>query len=149
MTTKLNLYTADCQTQQAIPCADEGIKAGFPSPAQGYMAESIDLNKELVRHPATTFYARVVGDSMCDAGIGDGDLLVVDKGLEPHDGDVVVAFLDGEFTLKRIRMDAGSQVLWLVPENEAYTPIRVDASNEFVIWGVVTYSIRRQSRRTK
>ena len=68
---------------------------------------------------------------------------------EVHDGDVVVAFLDGEFTLKRIRMDAGSQVLWLVPENEAYTPIRVDASNEFVIWGVVTYSIRRQSRRTK
>mgnify|MGYP003236253482 CR=1 FL=1 len=98
---KLELYSADLSSQLNLAFADQGIRAGFPSPAQDYMGESIDLNHELVHHPATTFYARAVGDSMTGCGIDDGDLLVIDKSIEAQDGDIVVAFIDGEFTLKR------------------------------------------------
>ena len=83
-----------------IQMALEGIHAGFPSPAQDYMSGVIDLNKELVRHPEATFYGRVVGDSMIDAGINEGDVLVIDKSLEPSEGDMCVCFIDGEFALK-------------------------------------------------
>ena len=82
------------------PMAGEGIHAGFPSPAQDYMNPCIDLNKELVRHPAATFYGRVVGDSMVDAGVEEGDILVIDKSIEAMEGDMCVCFVDGEFTLK-------------------------------------------------
>ena len=98
--TTLQLFRADTRTSLAIPLAEEGIKAGFPSPAEGYMTDSIDLNRELVRHKETTFFARVNGDSMVHAGIFDGDLVVIDKSLTAQSGDLVVAFLDGEFTLK-------------------------------------------------
>ena len=83
-----------------IQMAMEGIHAGFPSPAQDYMSGVIDLNKELVRHPEATFYGRVVGDSMIDAGINEGDVLVIDKSIEPSEGDMCVCFVDGEFALK-------------------------------------------------
>ena len=108
------------------------------------MTENIDLNRELIRHPATTFYARVVGDSMRDAGIDEGDLLIVDKGIEPQENDVVVAFVDGEFTLKRIHIEMDRHEFWLMPANESYHPIRVTEENQFMIWGVVTYNIKRQ-----
>lgn len=101
---KLIMYSADMSSELPLPFADQGVRAGFPSPAQDYMTDSIDLNRELIRHPATTFYARASGDSMKDCGIDDGDLLVIDKALEPHDGDIVVAFIDGEFTLKRFAL---------------------------------------------
>ncbi len=130
-------------SEQALPYADAGVTAGFPSPAQNSLENSIDLNKELVKHAATTFYAKVVGDSMRDAGIGDGDLIVIDKGLDPQDGDIVVAFIDGEFTLKRIKIDKSRECLWLMPENERYKPIKVTEDNDFKIWGIVTYSIKR------
>lgn len=141
---KLTIYGADQSTGLALPYADEGVRAGFPSPAQDYMTENIDLNRELIRHPATTFYARVVGDSMCDAGIDEGDLLIVDKGIEPQENDVVVAFVDGEFTLKRIHIEMDRHEFWLMPANESYHPIRVTEENQFMIWGVVTYNIKRQ-----
>lgn len=141
---KLTIYGADQSTGLALPYADEGVRAGFPSPAQDYMTENIDLNRELIRHPATTFYARVVGDSMCDAGIDEGDLLIVDKGIEPQENDVVVAFVDGEFTLKRIHIEMDRHEFWLMPANENYHPIRVTEENQFMIWGVVTYNIKRQ-----
>lgn len=141
---KLTIYGADQSTGLALPYADEGVRAGFPSPAQDYMSENIDLNRELIRHPATTFYARVVGDSMRDAGIDEGDLLIVDKGIEPQENDVVVAFVDGEFTLKRIHIEMARHELWLMPANESYHPIRVTEENQFMIWGVVTYNIKRQ-----
>ena len=99
MNIKLTMYSADLSSELSLPFADQGVRAGFPSPAQDYMTDSIDLNRELIRHPATTFYARASGDSMKDCGIDDGDLLVIDKALEPQDGDIVVAFIDGEFTL--------------------------------------------------
>lgn len=144
---KLVLYSADLSSELALSFADQGIRAGFPSPAQDYMSESIDLNRELVRHPATTFYARAVGESMKGCGIDDGDLLVIDKGIEPRNGDIVVAYIDGEFTLKKVKFDKGDDCLWLVPANDEYKPIKVTAENDFIIWGVLVYNIKRQLRR--
>ena len=144
---KLIFYSADLSSELNLPLAGEKIRAGFPSPAQGYMTDSIDLNRELIRHPATTFYARATGDSMKDFGIDEGDLLVIDKALDPQDGDIVVAFVDGEFTLKRVKFDDNEKCIWLVPGNDDYSPIKVTKDNEFLIWGVLTYNIKRQLRR--
>ena len=146
---KLIFYSADLSTELDLPFASEGIRAGFPSPAQDYMTDSIDLNKELVSHTATTFYARAVGNSMTGFGISDGDLLVIDKAIEPIDGDIVVAFIDGEFTLKKIMKEENGQYLWLVPGNDDYPPIKVTEDNEFIIWGVLTYNIKKQLVRTR
>lgn len=144
---KLIMYFADLSSELTLPFADQGVKAGFPSPAQDYMTDSIDLNRELIRHPATTFYARASGDSMRDCGIDDGDLLVIDKSLEPQDGDIVVAFIDGEFTLKTVRFDEKDNCIWLVPANKEYSPIKITEENNFLIWGVLTYNIKRQLRK--
>lgn len=144
---KLIMYSADLSKELALTFADGGIRAGFPSPAQDYMCESIDLNRELVRHPATTFYARAVGDSMKGCGIDDGDLLVIDKSIEPREGDIVVAFIDGEFTLKKVKLEPNGSCLWLMPANEDYPPIKVTEDNHFIVWGVLTYNIKRQLRR--
>ena len=142
MKTTLQIFRADTHSSLPLPLAGEGVKAGFPSPAEGYMADSIDLNRVLIRHKESTFYARVSGDSMIHAGIGDGDLVVIDKSLDARSGDYVVAYLDGEFTLKEFRIDTANQCGWLVPANENDSPMRVTADNEFLIWGVVTYVIR-------
>ena len=127
---------------EKLPCmAQDGIHAGFPSPATDYMTQAIDLNKELVRHPAATFYGRVVGDSMIDAGVDEGDILVIDKSLEPKDGDMAVCFVDGEFTLKYLHIsDSG---LILKPANPRYPEIRITEGMEFRMWGVVTYIIKK------
>lgn len=114
----------------------EYITAGFPSPANDYLEDSIDLNKILIRHKESTFFARIVGDSMKDAGILDGDIAVIDKSLEAHDGSLIAAFIDGEFTLKRYHVEASCA--WLLPANQAYKPIQITAENEFCVWGVVT-----------
>lgn len=142
----LIIYAADTSTSLALSYADGGIRAGFPSPAQDYITETIDLNKDLIRHPASTFYGRVVGDSMSGEGITDGDILVIDKSIEPENGDLAVCCLDGEFTLKRIRIDRTKRVM-LVPSNPAYKPIEVTPENEFVVWGVVLYTIKSNRRR--
>ena len=144
---KLILYSADLSSELELLFADQGIRAGFPSPAQDYMSESIDLNQELIRHPATTFYARAVGDSMKGCGIDDGDLLVIDKAISPQDGDIVVAYIDGEFTLKKVRLEPDGSCLWLIPANDEYPPIKITEENDFIIWGVLTYNIKRQLRR--
>lgn len=144
---KLIMYSADLSSELTLPFADQGVKAGFPSPAQDYMTDSIDLNRELIRHPATTFYARASGDSMKDCGIDDGDLLVIDKALEPQDGDIVVAYIDGEFTLKTVRFDDNEKCIWLIPANKEYSPIKITEENNFLIWGVLTYSIKKQLRK--
>lgn len=141
----LTIYKVDAETFMPLPYADGGIKAGFPSPAQDYISQAIDLNKELIHHPNTTFYGRVSGDSMKDAGLDDGDILVIDKSLEPRSGDMAVCYIDGEFTIKYIKIDA--KVIWLIPANEAYKPIKVTPENEFQIWGIVTYSIKNHNRR--
>ena len=138
---RLTLHPASTDTALSIPLAQSSVRAGFPSPAQDYMGEEIDLNKVLVRHREATFYVRVSGESMTEAGILDGDLAVVDKELQAKDGDFVIAFVDGEFTIKEFRKDPTGDFGWLVPWNSQYPKIRVDASNEFIIWGVVTYVI--------
>jgi DNA polymerase V len=116
------------------------IAAGFPSPADDHLEGPIDLNAHLVAHPAATFVVRVEGDSMTGAGIRDGDLLVVDRSREAQSGSIVVAVVDGELTLKRLRF--GRQGVRLEPENPAYKPIVVRENAELVIWGVVAHAIR-------
>lgn len=141
----LIIYQVDTDSYMPLPYADEGIRAGFPSPAQDYISQVIDLNKELIKHPSTTFYGRVTGDSMKDAGLSSGDILIIDKSLEPKTGDVAVCYIDGEFTVKYIRIE--TNVIWLIPANEAYEPIKVTAENDFMIWGIITYSIKNHTRR--
>lgn len=140
---KLHIYSAGTDTILALPYADEGIHAGFPSPAQDYMSESIDLNKELIHNKETTFYAKVEGNSMMDAGIYNGDYVVIDKSLEANDGDYIAAYIDGEFTLKQLKRDAENNCVWLIPHNPAFEPIKVTEENNFMVWGVVTNIIRR------
>lgn len=123
-----------------MPLVDTGIPAGFPSPAEDFNTLTIDLNRELVKNPSSTFYARVKGNSMIDAGIHDGDLIVIDKSLEPTNGKIAVCFIDGEFTIKRIKIDR--DCCWLVPANDDFNPIRVTEENEFVVWGIVVHVIR-------
>lgn len=144
---KLILFSADLSSELELLFADQGIRAGFPSPAQDYMSDSIDLNQELIRHPATTFYARAVGDSMKGCGIDDGDLLVIDKAIDPQEGDIVVAYIDGEFTLKKVKLEPDGSCLWLIPANDEYPPIKVTDENDFIFWGVLTYNIKRQLHR--
>jgi len=136
----ITLYTPACHTKIALPLVQQGISAGFPSPADDFLDLSIDLNKELIKHPYATFYGRVSGDSMTGAGLDDGDLLVIDKSLEPQDGKIAVCFVDGEFTVKRIKIEA--HAIWLMPENTKYKPLKVTQDNEFVIWGIVTSVIK-------
>ena len=143
---KLYIYSADLTSELNLPYVDGGIKAGFPSPAQDYLTESIDLNKTLIRHSETTFYAKVSGDSMKDVGISDGDLVVIDKSLEAQSGDYVAAFIDGEFTLKQFKLDEANHCAWLVPANPKYEPIKVTEDNDFLIWGVLTYTIKKLHR---
>lgn len=138
---RLEIITPDTSTQADVPLAASGVSAGFPSPAEDFLEPSIDLNRTLIRNAASTFFVRVSGDSMKDDRIDDGDLLVVDKSLEPSDGCVAVCFLDGEFTLKRVRM--GRDRLTLMPANSRYRPIEVSRDNHFAIWGVVTYAIKK------
>ncbi|MBP3536223.1 MAG: translesion error-prone DNA polymerase V autoproteolytic subunit [Muribaculaceae bacterium] len=142
--TELQLFLPDTQTHVSLPYADGGIQAGFPSPAQDYISEYIDLNRELIQHPAATFYGRVSGDSMIEEGIEPGDLLVIDRSLEPADGDLAVCCLDGEFTLKRIHLVPGA--IWLIPSNESFDPILVTPDNRFEIWGVVSHTIKNNRR---
>lgn len=117
-----------------------GISAGFPSPSMDFIDLSIDLNKQLIKHPSATYYGRVKGESMCDVGINDGDLLVIDKSIEPENGNIAVCFLDGDFTLKRIKIEKDG--IWLMPANKGYKPIYCTENNELSIWGVVTYVIK-------
>lgn len=125
------------------------IKAGFPSPAQDYSENIIDLNRELVKNPASTFFGRAKGESMLDAGISDGDILIIDKSIEPYQDAVAVCFIDGEFTLKSVHFvkeDGQLKEIWLMPQNKEFKPIVVTPDNTFLIWGIVTYSIKSHKR---
>lgn len=134
-TPNLTFYKADVSTSVQLPFVVEGISAGFPSPADDFLDINIDLNKHLIKNPSTTFYGKVKGDSMIDAGIHNGDLLIIDKSLEPRNNKIAVCFIDGEFTVKRIKTE--KDIVWLIAENEQYKPIKVTKDNDFVIWGIV------------
>jgi DNA polymerase V len=118
----LNLY------QQPIP-------AGFPSPADDYLQEKLDLNKHLIKHPAATFFVKVTGYSMVGAGIHDGDMLIVDRALEPTNGRIIIAVINGELTVKRLQIEPDR--ILLVAENLEYPPIQVQELDEMTVWGVV------------
>jgi len=118
-----------------------GISAGFPSPASDYLDIAIDLNKELIKNPSSTFLGRVRGLSMKDAGIDENDILVVDKSLEPQNGKIAVCYIDGEFTVKRVNIR--EKEVYLMPANNDFQPIRVTPDNDFLIWGTVTYIIKK------
>ncbi len=117
------------------------VPAGFPSPASDYIEGRLDLNEYLVKHPAATFFVRASGDSMTGAGIFPGDILIVDRALKPSDSSIVIASLNGEFTVKRLRISDGK--LSLVPENKSYKPIEIHDDSDFRIWGVVTHVIHK------
>jgi len=117
------------------------VSAGFPSPADDYSDGGLDLNEHLIRHPAATFFVRANGDSMIDAGIHHGDLLIIDRALEPMDRAVVIAALNGELVVKRIRRSGGR--VYLLPDNRNYSPIEVTEEMDAVIWGVVTTVIHQ------
>lgn len=134
------LSAASENTHLELPLIDSGIHAGFPSPAMDFVDLRIDMNKYLIRHPEATFYGKVKGVSMKNEGIDDGDLLVIDKSLEPANGKIAVCFIDGEFTVKKIKLERNH--CWLMPANEEFAPIKVDDENDFMIWGIVTHIIK-------
>lgn len=128
-------------TALVIPLASANVQAGFPSPAEDHTERSLDLNEHLVRNPAATFFVTVRGDSMREAGILSGDLLVVDRSLRPTDHQIVVAMLDGDFTVKRLCQRQGK--IWLEAANQAFPPVEIGAEQDLVIWGVVTFVIHQ------
>jgi len=120
---------------------EQGISAGFPSPADDFKEIRISLDRELVKNQESTFYARVSGDSMENAGLSNGDLIIIDRSLDPENNKVVVCLLDGEFTVKRIIKK--NKRLYLKPENKNYKEIEIKNENQLIIWGIVTYVIKK------
>ncbi|MCI2082981.1 MAG: translesion error-prone DNA polymerase V autoproteolytic subunit [Bacteroidales bacterium] len=119
----------------------EGVRAGFLSPAEDFQNGTLNITQEIVKNPASTFYAKVNGTSMIDDGIADGDILVVDKSVEPYDGCIAICFVDGEFTLKHV--EVRKDCIMLVPANKAFKPIKVTPDEDFIIWGIARYVIKK------
>ena len=117
------------------------VSAGFPSPADDYMHIDLDLHDHLVQNPSSTFCVKVVGESMKDAGIQSGDVMVVDRSLEPKNRSIVLAVIDSEFTVKRVNVNDNE--LYLMPENDSFNPIKITEEMNFQIWGVVTFIIHK------
>ena len=137
----LNFFTPKKENGIGQWLAEEGISAGFPSPADDFKETRISLDRELVKNKEATFYARVSGDSMIGAGLDDGDLLVIDRSKNPENGKIAICLVDGEFTVKRIKKEKNK--LYLMPENKNYKPIELKEENELIIWGVVEYVIKK------
>jgi DNA polymerase V len=125
----------------AIPFVFSPVHAGFPSPADDYAENVLDLGSLVIHHPEATFYVRVTGDSMKGAGIADGDILVVDRALPAAHGSIIIAMVSGEFTVKHLYVKEGTMLL--LPANSLYKPISISEDTDFQVWGVVTYSIRK------
>ncbi|WP_320664537.1 translesion error-prone DNA polymerase V autoproteolytic subunit [Prochlorococcus sp. MIT 1223] len=132
------------KSRLSLPLASENVSAGFPSPADDYMDVGIDLNEELIKHPASTFFLRVSGHSMTNAGIYDGDLLVIDRGINPIPGQIVIAILDGCFTLKKLTRN--NEKLYLEAESPNYPSIEISTYECVQIWGVAIYNIHQLSK---
>jgi DNA polymerase V len=123
------------------PILGTGIPAGFPSPAQDYIEGALDISEHLIRHPSSTFFMYADGYSMTGAGIQPGDLLIVDRAIEARSNNIVVAIVDNELTLKRLRIERGEY--WLMPENDEFPAIRISEDMDFIVWGVVTFVIHQ------
>lgn len=137
----LSFFIPNTDGNLEMPYISSGIKAGFPSPAADFDGSRISIDQIVVKNQAATFYAKANGNSMIGAGIDDGDILVIDKSIEPQDGKIAVCFIDGEFTVKRIKVQENS--LLLLPENPLFEPIEVTQENDFIIWGIVTYVVKK------
>lgn len=137
----INIFSSDQFSALTLQNAGNQISAGFPSPAEDYLEPTLDLNRALIKNPSSTFYGRVKGVSMKDAGIDNNDLLVIDKSLTYRNNAIAVCFINGEFTLKRIKVEGNT--LLLMPANEDYQPIVVKEDDEFTVWGIVTYVIKK------
>lgn len=120
---------------------DTGISAGFPVPADDFEATKVSLDEELIKNKSTTFFAKVRGQSMIGAGLNNNDLLVIDRSLEPSNNKIAVCFIDGDFTVKRLKVN--NEGVWLQPENPDYPIIKINAENDFIIWGIVTNVIKK------
>jgi DNA polymerase V len=138
--TTLTVYNAAFEVQLPRPFIG-AVHAGFPSPAADFLDATIDLNKYVVNKPSATYFARVEGLSMTGAGIGDKDLLIIDKSLKPRNNCIAICVVDGEFTLKRLKVN--DKEVWLLPENPRYPPIKITEDNNLQIWGIVTYSLQK------
>ncbi|MCF7566878.1 translesion error-prone DNA polymerase V autoproteolytic subunit [Sabulilitoribacter arenilitoris] len=137
----LTFFTPEIIESASAQLFNAGISAGFPSPADDFKEQRLSLDEELVKNKEATFYARVSGQSMIDAGLDDNDLLVIDRSLEPANNKIAVCFLDGEFTVKRLRVS--NNEVWLQPENPDYPIINITEENNFLIWGIVTNVIKK------
>ncbi|WP_126147947.1 LexA family protein [Synechococcus elongatus] len=135
-TTLSEVYRPQRGAVLELPLYQMPVSAGFPSPADDYIEQRLDLNRHLIKNPAATFMARVSGDSMIGVGIHDGDVIIVDRSLEPRDGQIVIAVLNGELTVKRLRQER--QRLFLQAENPNYPDLEITDASAFQIWGVVT-----------
>lgn len=140
---KLTFFQPNFKTGEKIPLVSSSVKAGFPSVADNFLEKNLDLNELLVSHPAATFFVRVDGDSMEEAKISDGDILIVDRAVEATHGKIVIAILNGEFTVKRIKVE--NEEITLMPENPKYPPLKITGEMDFSIWGVVTHIIHKCS----
>lgn len=137
----LKVYKVCTDRTLKLPLFTSAVSAGFPSPAEDFVEKELDLNEFMITHPAATFFVKVKGDSMQGAQISDGDILVVDRSREPLNNSIVIAFVDGEFLVKRI-LKKGKQ-LFLIPENPKFKPIEITGEMDFNIWGVVTFIIKQ------
>ena len=138
---KIEIFTPNTDSNLEMPFIAAGIKAGFPSPAADFDEVRISLDQIVVKNKSATFYAKASGNSMIGAGIADGDVLVIDRSLEPADNKIAVCYIDGDFTVKRIKIE--KDTVSLVPENEAFEPIIITEENELIIWGIVTYVLKK------
>jgi DNA polymerase V len=143
MNQKIQFFLPDLENTVELTYISSGIKAGFPSPAADFDESKISLDNVLVKNKEATFYAKASGNSMTGAGIDDGDILVVDRSLEPQNNKIAICFIDGEFTVKRIKSE--NEEVYLMPENKNYKPIKISEENDLIIWGIVTYVIKSLS----
>jgi DNA polymerase V len=138
---KLAFFRPNFDSEIFVSLISQGINAGFPSPAADFEEEKISLDAFLIKNKEATFYAKASGNSMINAGINDGDILVIDRSLPVTNNKIAICFVDGEFTVKRIAIQEDK--ILLLPENPNYKPIEVSKENEFVVWGIVTYVIKK------
>lgn len=138
---QLTLYTPDFSTSLTLPLHHSLLAAGFPSPADDYLEARLDLNHHLVNNPTATFFAKVKGHSMEDAGIYEGDIIIVDRSKEVRNNDIAVCVINGEFTVKRICFQ-GDDII-LKPESDAFKPLQITEAHQFMVWGLVTYIIHK------
>ena len=136
----IEFFIPNFENSRELPFITSGIKAGFPSPAADFDETRISLDKALVKNPDTTFYAKANGQSMKGAGINDGDIMIIDRSIEPRNNKIAVCLIDGEFTVKRIKKT--KEELLLIPENSDFQPIKITEEDQLVIWGIVTYVIK-------